>query len=437
MFKIIIILAVNVILYARTLRLGYVSDDLPTHKNPPKMKNKWEKIFYWLIGSYKHNPTLDHLLTLIIHALVGCFIYLAFGSTPISFIAALLFSCNPTNNQGSVWVSGRGYSLPSLMLLISITMPFLAPIVFWGMGYFNLGFIAPLTLIGSNKAYLLVVMPFVWWFWHKTVKKNMLLKINTETAAEDHKVNLNKVVLAIKTMGFYLSLCIIPFKLTFYHSFVQACAGNDIMRQRAYTLKDKFFWIGLAAIGAFIYLCTKGWSITTYGLLWFFIMIAPVSNFKRIQQEIAERYVYLPNIGLMIALASLIYTYPIVISVFLTIYIVRLQVVFNLYKDDYWLVETSCIEDQMSWYVWHMRGFKRWDNQSYREALTMWVMAKLLDPKEFKILMNIAIVLKLLKKHEEAEHYLKLAEQNIIPGQEKQANELISQFRKGYGNLII
>jgi hypothetical protein len=67
----------------------------------------------------------------------------------------------------------------------------------------------------------------------------------------------------------------------------------------------------------------------------------------------------------------------------------------------------------------------------------MWVMAKLLDPKEFKILMNIAIVLKLLKKHEEAEHYLKLAEQNIIPGQEKQANELISQFKKGYGNLII
>lgn len=437
MFSIIIILAVNVILYAKTLRLGYVCDDIPTHQNPPKMNNKWHKYFCWIIGSYKHNTYLDHFLTLIIHALVGCFIYTAFGSNHVSFIAALLFSANPANNQGSVWISGRGYSLPSLMLLISITMPILTPFLFWGMGYFNIGYVAPLTIIGSNKAYLLGIMPFVWWYWYKNFKYNVIFKMTHEGADEDKKIHFNKVILAIKTVGFYLFFCLIPFKLTFFHSFAQACAGNDIMKARAYTIKDKFFWIGLGAIGIFIYLCTKGWSITTYGLLWFFISIAPFSNFRRIQQEIAERYVYLPNIGLMLALASLISTYPVIIAIFLTLYITRLAVLYNLYKDDYWLVETSTYEDQTAWYAWHMRGFKRWDNQSYREALTMWVMAKLLDPKEFKVLMNIAIVLKLLKKHDEAEAYLKEAEKNIIPGQEKEAKELIANFRKGSAQLLL
>ena len=435
--KIIIILAVNILLYAKTLKLGYVSDDLPTFKNPPVMKTKWDKIFRWVMGQYKSCPKYDHLLTTIIHAVISAFIYLAFGANHISYIAAMLFSCNPANNQVSIWISGRGYALTALILLSAMSIPYVAPAILLMIGYFNVGYFAPLALIGSTKYQLLWMLPVIWWTWRRKFKKDFLLKIGVETVVEDSKIHLKKLILAIKTMGFYLTLCLIPFRLTFYHSFLQSCAGNDIMKKRAYSF-DKFFWFGMTAIGVFVWLwITQGWSITTYGMFWFFVSIAPFSNFRRFQQEIADRYMYLPNIGLMIALASLIHTYPILIVLFMTMYISRLIPIMHMYTDDYWLVEMCVNEDPGAWYAWHIRGFKRWDNKSYREALTMWVMAKLLDPKEFKILFNISIVLRLLKQYAEADAYLKMAEDNIIEGQEEAAKALIAEYRSGRARMLL
>jgi len=436
--RIIIILAFNVILFARTLKYSYTSDDLPTWRTPPKFKNKWHKWLLWIIAGYKTGKTkYEHLATLIIHALAGVFIYTAFGASNVSFFAALLFSVNPANNQGSIWISGRGYVLPPLMLLISLSMPFLAPICLWAMGYFNLGFVSPLGLVGSNKAYLLALMPFIWLFWLKKFKKDVKEKLDFEQVVEDRKFHFGKIILAIKTIGFYFALGLIPFRITFYHSFLQSCAGNEIMKKRAYTMKDKFFWIGLGAIGLFIYLVLQKWTLTTYGLWWFFIMIAPFCNIKRLQQEIAERYLYSPLIGLMLALSSLIINYPIVIAVFLTIYITKFNTIMRMYTDDYWLLETAVIEDHQAWFAWHMRGRKRWDVQSYKEALIMWVMAKLISPKEFKVLYNIAVVLRLLKKDQEAEAYIQLAEANVIKGQEEQMKVIIDNFRKGKMGLLV
>ena len=434
--KIIIIIAANVILFARTLKYSYVSDDIPTFKNPPLFKNKWHKLLLWLIARYKIKPRYEHLANLIIHTLIGVFIYTAFGASNISFLAALLFCLNPANNQGSIWISGRGYVLPPLLLLISLTMPFVAPFALWAMGYFNLGFVAPLALVGSNKAYLLAYMPFVWFFWGKKFKKDVKEKLAFEQVVEDKKFHLGKIILAIKTIGFYAALGLIPFRITFYHSFLQSCAGNEIMKKRAYSMKDKFFWMGLALIGLFIYLSLKKWTITTYGLWWFFFMIVPFSNLKRLQQEVAERYIYTPLIGLMLALASVIINYPIVIAVFLAVYITKFNSIMRMYADDYWILETAVIEDHQAWFAWHMRGMKRWEVGSYKEALTMWVMAKLISPKEFKLLFNISIVLRILKKEQEATEYFKLALTNIIKGQEEALKPILEEYKQGKMRLL-
>jgi hypothetical protein len=172
-------------------------------------------------------------------------------------------------------------------------------------------------------------------------------------------------------------------------------------------------------------------------MFWFYITIAPFSNFRRIQQEIAERYIYMANVGVMYALASLIGNYPVLIAVFLTMYIARGYSTMRLYTDDFWLIEEAVLEDPGAWYAWHIRGFKRWNNQSWREALTMWVMAQLISPKEFKVLFNIAIVLKLLRRDDEAEKYLKKAEENILEGQEAAAKEAIKSFKEGKMPLLI
>jgi len=109
----------------------------------------------------------------------------------------------------------------------------------------------------------------------------------------------------------------------------------------------------------------------------------------------------------------------------------------RMYTDDYWLLETAVIEDHQAWFAWHMRGRKRWDVGSCKEALIMWVMAKLISPKEFKVLYNIAVVLRLLKKDQEAEAYIQLAEANVIKGQEEQMKVIIDNFRKGKMGLLV
>ncbi len=437
MVKIIFIFALNMLLYAKTIQFKYVSDDLSTYQHPPKWKNKAHKWWLWILAQYKFREKYDRLMTIFIHSLVSVFIYLAFGANQMSFIAACLFSANPANNQASIWISGRGYALATLLLLMAMTIPFVGALLLLGCAYFNIGYLAPLALIGSTKWYLLAFMPPIWWFWWKRFKHDVVQKAVAETVPEDQRFHLGKLVLAIKTVGFYLTLALIPFRITFYHSFLQSCAGNKIMKRRAYAL-DKFFWIGVVSITSFVvYIYIKGWDITTYGMLWFFITIAPFSNLRRVQQECAERYIYMANVGVMVALASLIVTYPVLITIFMTMYITRLYTILRMYHDDFWLIESAVYEDPAAWYAWHIRGFKRWDNQSYREAITMWVMAHMISPKEFKVLINISTALKVMHRDEEAEKYLKLAEENIIEGQEENAKKILQEFKDGKLPLLI
>ena len=433
-----IIFVINVLLYHRTLRYSYVSDDIPIFHHPPKFKNKWHKIFLWITGSYKWSPKKDHIANLLIHAAVSIMIYLAFGATNVSFLAGILFAINPANNQGSMWISGRGYTLPLLCLLSAMCVPHIVAIpLLYCCTWYTVGFLIPLVLLGSSHWVLIIIMPIIWWLHSKKFVGAVKIKTKMETVPEDHRMHIGKLVMAIKTVGFYLSLCFFPAKITFYHSFLQSCAGNTIMRKRAYTVKDIFFWVGLASIvgwGAYIYF--NGWNMVSYGMMWYFVTIAPFSNLKRVQQEITERYAYIPCVGVMLALATLIVSYPILIAIFITGYAVKLTHIMRMYVDDYWLVESAVYEDPGAWYAWHTRGHKRWSNGSHKEALTMWVMAKLISPKEFKVLFNIACVLKLLKKYQESKQYLKEAEENIIEGQEELAKNVFKELANGKTPLL-
>ncbi len=126
----------------------------------------------------------------------------------------------------------------------------------------------------------------------------------------------------------------------------------------------------------------------------------------------------------------------ILLTIFLTIYITKFTCVMHMYQDDYWVLEHAVIEDPKSWFAWHMRAMKRWEAQSYREALINWVMAKLISPNEFKILFNISVVLRLLKKDNEAKEYFALALKNTIPGQEEELKPLIKEWQEGKMRLL-
>jgi hypothetical protein len=215
-------------------------------------------------------------------------------------------------------------------------------------------------------------------------------------------------------------------------------AGNDISRKKAYTIKDKFFWIGLTVIIASLALYFTQVNQLTSSLIWFMIAIAPFCNLYRCNQESAERFMYLANVGLMVFLANVIISYPVAIGVVLALYATRLFIYYRVaYVDDYWLIEAAVQEDTKAWYAWHTRGYKRFCQGALREALNMFVMAKMMSPQEFKVLFNIGSILVGLKQKEEGEHFLNLAEKYIVEGQEVEAKEVLAAARAGRVPVIL
>jgi len=443
------IVVVNLALYFKSLSFKFVSDDFSVWKNPPPIKNAWHKAWLRFIGAAKFlSPSLhfvrskgknyvalikteelEHLIALVIHIAICIAIYFAFGQSWVSFIAALLYSLNPINNQGTIWPGGRGYALPILSLLLAMCVPILSFPLLYFCSWFTVGFLAPIALIGSPYWYLLALMPIVWFLHSKKFATAVKNKHSTESFTEDRVIHPRKLILGIKTFGFYVALCILPFRITFYHNFLQSAAGS--LKHKCYTL-CRYFWIGLATlVGIALYAVLVPWNSLSWALFAFAITVLPFCNLVRANQEIAERFVALPNVFLMYALAQIIHTNPIVITAFLVFYATRTFYTLIMYKDEYFITELAIIEDPHAWWAWHCRAMKRWETQSYKEALILWVMAKMISPKEFKVLMNIATCLRLLKNDKEADHYLALAEENIVEGQEKDAAKFIAEHRKG------
>src|SRR3990167_9288148 len=452
MEQVLIIIFVNLALYLRTLSFKFISDDFTCWKNPPVAKNRIHKLWLQVSGQMKiyaksvkfviankkffvaiiRSEEMEHLLALILHICICIAVYFAFGASQISFITSLLYSTNPVNNQGTIWPSGRGYVYPILFLLLAMTLPYVSPLFLFAGCWYTAGFLAPLALIGSSKWFILASMPIVWFLHSRKFKKAVVNKQNTETFDEDKLVHPKKLILGVKTFGFYLFLCIIPFRITFYHNFLQSSAGS--MKHKNYTL-CRYFWIGLTAITAWVTCAILlPWNPLMWAFLAFFITIVPFCNIVRANQEIAERFCALPNVFLMYALAQVITGIPgsnVIITAFLAFYSTRTFYTIGLYRDEYWITEFAVCEDPHAWWAWHCRAMKRWDTQSYKEALILWVMAKIISPNEFKVLINIATCLRLLKNDAEADQYLLLAEQNIVPGQEESARQFIADHRRG------
>ena len=454
MERIALIVLINLALYIKCLRHKFVSDDFSCWRNPPVAKNAWHKLRLQLSGQMKiyaksvhfvktngkwflaiaRKEETEHLLAILLHIAICIAIYFAFGKSDVSFIAALLYSVNPINNQGTIWPSGRGYVYPILFMLLAMAVPVLSPLFLYAGTWYTAGFLAPIALIGSKWWYLLGFMPVIWYLHSRKFVKAVQNKQNTETFDEDKVVHPKKLILGIKTFGFYLTLCVIPFRITFYHSFLQSLAGS--MKHKGYTL-CRYFWIGFFTLSGMIYYGVHHWDTFIWALFAFFVTIAPFCNVVRANQEIAERFAALPNVFLMYALAQLITPYPIVITSFLIFYATRTFYTIKQFQDEYWITECAVKEDPQSWWAWHCRAMKRWETQSYKEALILWVMAKIISPREFKVLMNIATCLRLLKNDKEAEEYLQMAQANIVAGQEQASMQFIEEHRKGKFPILL
>ncbi|MDD5355845.1 MAG: hypothetical protein PHY56_04875 [Candidatus Omnitrophica bacterium] len=292
-----VIILLNVIVYFKTIFYKLISDDAIRMKIEPFPIKRTKSV------------------NLLLHITVASFVFAAFGFSPVSFMAALLFSIHPLAVQVPVWCCARSYGRNALLFLTALFYaPFGAVVLFLNKReILPQILLTPLIFLFTPYWYLaIMVIPLyfaarkVWYISKKTKTENGIFSSSIPEDFMLHKFRLENLVLAVKTFGYYSLACIIPIKNGFYNSFLATLGSSGKQNKYWYSL-NRHFWGGLLAM--VIIGIIWAFNIHNYigmGILLFVLSIGPFLNFITIQQFTAPRYAYLPLIGYQIALVGLI-----------------------------------------------------------------------------------------------------------------------------------
>jgi len=461
--SILLLIAVNLALFTRTLKYGYAVDDWENArcscKNPDfakaqtlrhgKMaevsickkcgilegvvpKNLWQK-FLWSfgglvwIGDKKESPTttqyadrlFDHSLTLIIHILNCLLIYFAFGKSNISFITALLFAVHPVAMQGSsVWLSGKGYAVGLMFSLLAYWIVPLAPL-FYAIGSWYVSvLVLPMIFLHTPYWYLIFLLPIVVWFRKKKLHAAIDFKYSMVKITRD-PFHWHNIILVFKTIGYYFSLAVFPIRLGVHPEYLAMYGVTDEDTKECLSVKDWFFWLGIALTLATAYLFFWHYGPVAQGLFWFFVFIAPWSNWMAaVHQPIGERYAIIALVGVLYALGSIIAAYPVVYMAFLVYY----ATITYMFTPAYNHILTFAVYNVLNFprsfqgWLWKSdieRNFRLLE-RSFDSAMQAWCIR----PDDFLVNNNITTLLLMQHRHKDAEVFLQRMEKCPMPSKD-------------------
>lgn len=447
--KILIIILLNLIVYWRTIFFEFVSDDATVFKDtkeiPPDniFKRFWQELIgqkYYVVNNSGtaikpcYLPIIPHIVVLILHTINCVLIYFALGGLfnnyEVSFITALFFAVNPINSQVSIWLSGKGYSISTMLALLMFCFPMAAPI-FWFLTKFwavNAIF-SPLAFVGSPYWYW-ALLPGLVMFYYKNV---IAIKKNPGLNKEMTTFYPRKLILFVKTYGYYFRLCIIPYPIGIYHAKLEGIGLNKYYNDENYAL-DNDFWIGLGILYIVVTNILFNWCPLSWGLFWFSINIMAFCNIITISMGVSERYVYLAAIGIMFSLANILIAYPIACWIYFTGLLIRLWFIMPMYKNEMWFRMYNFTEHKNCGRIWLAQGMTHFEFKNFIGALSCFLEARELNPGDFKINYNCGMLNLLYGQFGEALDCFDIAEVNYYENDTlKEQKGLIEYARQVYG----
>jgi len=302
--ELLLIIALVVALYAKSIRYNYMPDDavkrenylyvvpdtLPSHEFCKKIPPL--RVRLWLITN---------------HCLNVAFIYALFG-----WKAALLFAVHPIAVNATCWVTGNYYAGTTLLVLAAFwciqTFGWFGAIP--ALAFYTAALNSTLTALGVPLFFLMTMnpvgmtlfIPFILYLRGKRFKAGM--KIRREMRQKNFdRLDLHKLSFMTKIVYEYIGMFFLPLKMGLFRTF-----GEDVSRTKEYYDRDcafnSHFYDALMACAA---LFAIGMWFNPMAVLWFFCMIAPHSQFRIYgQSNPCNRYLYLPMIGLCILLAQIL-----------------------------------------------------------------------------------------------------------------------------------
>jgi tetratricopeptide (TPR) repeat protein len=336
----------------------------------------------------------------------------SFDKRSIPFVTALIFALHPIHTESVAWICGRADILSFMFFILSLIFMIKDGLFHSGKGrplYFCLGITAyllalfskemvitlPIILIlyeiifrhklGSQyiKIRILRYLPFfiiaVWYF---IIRGIILGRVSQclywEGSAYRTFLAMTHVIIR------YLKLIIIPFNLSVDHyNYIKVPFGLGL-----YEILNILLIIGTIFI-SFVFLIKKKQSLFTFGIFWFFIILLPVMNIIPIKALIAERFLYIPSLGLCLIIAVLLTKLRpkiLFIGVLLALLFFYFLITFNRNRD--WqnrqtLWQATLKTNPKSCLALVNMASVYADKEEYSQALEFCQKAVKLDPKYF------------------------------------------------------
>ena len=419
---ILLIILINLLFYWRTLQYEGICDDIPVFNKDVQIPKGRFNFFWAHLHGHKYvSWKLAHCQTLGLHTINCILIYIAFHNPWV----ALLFAVNPVNNQCSIWVSGKGYSQSTMCALLMWIFPYYSIIPYLYATYFcgPAALLFPLMFLFTPYKWLALLVLLGIYREHSYIfSKKEDSKFNTESNDELKIIKLRKIIVALKSLGYYFVNTIITLRLGFYHKYLFLHGVSKETNKYSYRI-DKYFFIGIALVLTTVY-------TRNIGLIWFCLTIAQWCNVISFNQTITNRYIYLPNIGLTLFVSSLLLLYT-PLAYMLFVYYAVLLIKFHIfYKSEYWSIEYACFEQPEFFYPWQNRAVHCFQNVNYHGALNNMIKCNELRPNDWKITYNLCQIYMLLGNLQACKDWYKKAQECTIDGREEQIKKLMERLGK-------
>ena len=321
------------ILYSRTWlakdRAYYIIDDIVPMKNylyvvpndsPPAN-------FY-----SSHPPKWMHIELILIHSLNVVWLNVLFG-----WKVALLFAFNPLAVNGTAWITGGYYAKTTFLTLTAFYFVHTFQNVFGALAG-SLFYVAALnsTIVSIAFPFLFLVVSSPWgliFFWPLLTYlfgNRFKCGFKIRNYVKKDKLHWRKPIVMVKVVAYYLGLALWPNKLAFFRNYGSKYGRTVDSNKKEIESANEEFYRSLLAIFCFAYI---GWQLSPIGTVIFFVGIGPFSQFKVLGQFIAERYLYLPSIGICMILASFIGDNNVLLAIVATAYAYRSHLYIPAFHD--------------------------------------------------------------------------------------------------------
>lgn len=366
----------------------------------------------------------DHAFTVALHTLASVLIYFAFGANQISFLASLLYSVNPINNQTAIWLNGRRYLICVILTLLMLFKPF-GILAYLFMPLFQVTAIFAPILYGWQYAILPLIVAF---FMRDKIAKVIRKRFENIKVKDRIEIHPRRLIMVVKYYGSYFFRMILPGNTMMiypgdYYKWGQSTEGN----KQAYAINWSFYKgiLALAVTGALPFVLPQSMFY-----MWLFMVLSTLQwcAIIPVTQDLSDRYTSIPTIFMMYFIAYLLP--PVAVLILIAVYITQLHITMRMYGNmhDYWRYQ-EFFAQHLTW----PRAFKINYLIKKSDINAAWVEVKeglRHNPRDYTFLKMGAVLSHGCGDLNSARSFITAASQNIPFGYEQKAKEDLENLAK-------